>query len=86
MGSKRPLSAELYRFITELNLIEEFHWLPQDIAKIPYKWLEMLFIVRERRDVAKSVKNELQHVQQELKSAASNINRGGKRIVTTKIA
>ena len=39
------------RKIMESQLIEEYHWLPQDIAKIPYKKLQELQLIR-------SVKNK----------------------------
>ena len=42
-------ASAVSRALIESDLIDEYHWLPQDIAKIPYKKLiEMLIIKREK--------------------------------------
>ena len=40
------------RKIIETELIKEHHWLPQDIAKIPYKDLQMYSIIRRQVEEA----------------------------------
>jgi len=37
------------REIMENDLMETFHWLPQDIAKIPYKKLQKIMLIRKHR-------------------------------------
>ena len=42
-------ASAVSRALIENDLMDEYHWLPQDIAKIPYKKLvEMLIIKREK--------------------------------------
>ena len=35
--------------MVEAMLMEEFHWLPKEIAEIPYKTLQKFFIIRQQR-------------------------------------
>ena len=44
--------------IIENDLIEEFHWLPQDIAKIPYKSLQTFYTIRREKVYARQAKAE----------------------------
>jgi hypothetical protein len=39
--------------IIETELVLEHHWLPQEISKIPYKKLQMLFIIQNQQCAAK---------------------------------
>jgi hypothetical protein len=39
------------------DLIEEFHWLPQDVAKIPYRKLQEFLIVRREKNNARNARN-----------------------------
>jgi len=65
-------SAELNRELVEFQLIEEFGWLPQDIAKIPYIWLQKFFLIRRQKSVTLQQKAE----REAKKSvAAKKINR-----------
>ena len=51
-GSKVPAIS---RKIIETDLIEKYHWLPQDLDKISYKRLqEHLLIVRQRNEANQS--------------------------------
>jgi hypothetical protein len=36
----------------ELDLMEKYHWLPQDIRKIPYKDLQFMAIANKQRHQA----------------------------------
>ena len=53
MGANDPA---IVRDIVETQLIEEFHWLPQDIAKVPYKKLQKLFIIRKQREQSRQTR------------------------------
>lgn len=75
MGRGKSTSA-VTRSIIENDLIEEFHWLPQDIAKIPYRKLQEFFIVRREKKVARNAKIAVQEFKQEVNSSAQ---RGQKR-------
>ena len=65
-------------------LIEEFHWLPQDIDKIPKKWIELFFIVRKAKNNAQLVMQEREEFLQAQKSGGSR-GKSGKKVVTRKI-
>jgi hypothetical protein len=61
------------RKIKESQLIEEYHWLPQDIAKIPYKKLQELELIR-------SIKNKgIQQRQAIAKAKQQNSTVGVRR-------
>lgn len=51
-------STSISKEIIENDLIEEHHWLPQDIEKIPYKKLQLLFLIKREKQAARSQKNE----------------------------
>jgi hypothetical protein len=34
------VDQELMRDLVELNLIEEYHWTPEYISSLPYKWIQ----------------------------------------------
>lgn len=56
---KSKLSSATNRDLIELDLIEEYHWLPQDIAKIPYKRLQKIFLLKKCRDGAVDLRQEV---------------------------
>ena len=37
------------RDILECQIIDEYHWLPQDVAKIPYKKIQKLLLFKRQR-------------------------------------
>ena len=75
MGKGKSVSA-VSRAIIENDLIEEFHWLPQDIAKIPYKQLQMFFLVRREKTAARNAKAAVDSINRQNKGSAQ---RGQKR-------
>lgn len=48
-GSAKNKNNNMTRAIIECQLIEEYHWLPQDLEKIPYKKLQTLFMYRKQK-------------------------------------
>ena len=38
----------------EYDFMEEFHWLPQDIAKIPYKTIRKIMLIRKHKNDERS--------------------------------
>lgn len=57
-------SSGVSEAITESDLIEQFNWLPQDIAKIPYKNLQMLYLVMNAKRSSRSSKVEIDALKQ----------------------
>jgi hypothetical protein len=51
------------RAIMENDLIEEHHWLPQDIAKIPYRQLMMYYLIRRAKSNAMENKRKVDEVK-----------------------
>jgi len=51
------------RAIMENDLIEEHHWLPQDIAKIPYKSLMMYYLIRGAKSNARENKARVDEIK-----------------------
>ena len=47
--SKGSTTPAIKRAIIETELIEEFHWLPQDVKKIPYRNLQEFYIIRRQQ-------------------------------------
>ena len=37
------MSTEISRDLTEISLAKTFHWTPEQINKVPYKWLQKFF-------------------------------------------
>lgn len=63
--SKGGYEPAINRAIIENDLIEEYHWLPQDIAKIPYRDLQRYFIIRAAKIEARSSKRQVDAFQKE---------------------
>lgn len=63
MSSGRSASV-VSKALVENDLIEEFHWLPQDIEKIPYKSLQMFYLIRKAKVQARQAKVELDGIRQ----------------------
>lgn len=68
MGKGRHTSA-ISKSIIENDLIEEFHWLPQQIAEIPYRKLQEFFIVRREKTQARNAKIGVEKFKAEQNSA-----------------
>jgi hypothetical protein len=52
--------------LTEIFLMEKFHWLPQDIAKIPYKKIQKYFTIEKWKDAGISDKKSTQEMIKQL--------------------
>ncbi len=72
MGKGRGTSA-ITRAIIENDLIEEYHWLPQDIAKIPYRKLQEFFLIRREKHNARNAKMAVSEFKQKVNAS---VNRG----------
>jgi len=63
------------RKIVETELIEEYHWLPQDIAKIPYKRLQEHFLIKRQKNANAAQKMQVQ----KFKANAQSVGSGQRR-------
>jgi len=62
MGNKLHAPA---REIMEISLMEEFHWTPQEIAKIPYKTLQRINLVRNQKHAVQQTKANIDKFKSE---------------------
>jgi hypothetical protein len=72
-NGKGKCTPAVKRSIIESELIEEYHWLPQDIRKIPYKELQKFYIIRRQKN---QTKEERQVLAIESASEASKSQKG----------
>ena len=54
--NKQHNASALNRDLIEIELMERYNWLPQDIAKIPYKRLQRYYIIKRQMAHAEEVK------------------------------
>ena len=57
--------------VLEMFLMDEYHWTPNEISKIPYKKIQKLFLVRNQKAEVESVKSNLQKIKSENKARGS---------------
>ena len=46
------------RDLVELNLIEEYHWTPEYIASLPYKWIQKHNYMKRAKNASIEVKQQ----------------------------
>jgi len=63
--------ASVTRDVTETMLMEEFHWLPKEIAEIPYITLQKLFIIRKQRQDVMESKKQVEQFKSQHQSKGS---------------
>ncbi len=59
MGSKKDVPANLRRYMLERELIEKYHWTPNQIAKIPFKWLQEYYMFEKAKSSGQATRQEL---------------------------
>ena len=64
-------ASAIQRELTEIYLIEQYHWLPQDIMNIPYSWIQKYLIITGQRDSAKQKKEHIEQFNAQNKSTGS---------------
>ena len=69
MGLSKTCPSALMRKIIETDLIEEHHWLPQDIAKIPYKNLQYYHLIRRMRRDATNQRPQIEAMKAAAKTS-----------------
>jgi hypothetical protein len=77
---KGKRSSAITKKIIENDLIEEFHWLPQDIEKIPYRKMQEFLIIRREKRNARNAQAAVENFKQQANaSAAQSSGRGQHR-------
>lgn len=51
--------------IIEVQLMDEYHWLPQEIAKIPYKKLQKILIIKNQKNASTQNKMNIEKFKRE---------------------
>lgn len=74
-------NAPAMRKITEVSLMEEFHWLPHEIARIPYKKIQEILIIKNQKNSSSQTKLELSKI----KNQNSSMGRGQSRRFTREV-
>lgn len=72
MSSRPHAPAELVKDLVEIDLVKTYHWPPQVIAEIPYKWLQKYYLIEKVRREAVDTKTELQ----KFKTQSTSTGRG----------
>ena len=84
MMGKGKRSSAITKSIIENDLIEEFHWLPQDVAKIPYRKLQEFLIIRREKRNARNAQVAVSNFKQQVNSSVQSSQRGQQRRVKGK--
>lgn len=69
MSSRPNAPAELVKDLVEIDLVKTYHWPPQVIAEIPYKWLQKYYLIEKMRREVVDTKAELQRYKQQSTSS-----------------
>jgi len=57
------VSAELLRRLVEEEFVDKYHWLPQEIDQIPYKWIQEHYIIRKAKSEAIEQKRQVESIK-----------------------
>ena len=68
--SSGPATPEM----TELHLMEEYHWTPKQISEIPYKKIQKLFLMKNQKGIVENINR----VKNQMQSGQNKAARGGK--------
>ena len=82
MSNRPNASAELMRDLVELDLVKTFNWLPQDIAEIPYKWIQKYYLIEKVKKEAMYTKTEVAKYNSESSSGAGRKGQTRKSVIT----
>ena len=65
----------MYRDLVEASLVEAHHWLPQDIAKIPYKDLQTYLLIENQKNASIQTKTNTAKAAQQHTAASGQSKR-----------
>jgi hypothetical protein len=60
MGNSKDAPAGLIRDLVERDLMEKYHWTPQQIAQLPYKWVQRYYLIDRIRKDANDTRHQLE--------------------------
>ena len=70
-GKSRRIPADINRKVVEAELINAFHWLPQDIAEIPYHKIRDLLMILDVKEECRESNSSAQAARSEAQNMAS---------------
>jgi hypothetical protein len=62
-GQATAVDQDIMRDLVELNLIESYHWTPEYIASLPYKWIQKHNHMKRAKNIAIDSKAQIQKVK-----------------------
>ena len=69
MGMRSTAPAEILRDLIEIDLAKVFHWTPEQVAKVPYRWIQKYYLIEKMR-------NNAQQSKVQVAEAHSNVSSG----------
>lgn len=69
-GNSKRVPAEISRKVVEAELINTFHWLPQDIAIIPYEKIKDLLMILDIKEEYRASSRAVVEAKNQAQSAA----------------
>ena len=75
-AKKGSATPAIKRAIIENDMIEEYHWLPQDIKKIPYRDLQMYYLIRKQKVETVHAVDQLNKMVNENQNPTMSSSRG----------
>lgn len=79
IGKSRDAPAELSRYFVEKDLMERYHWTPQQINALSYKWIQKFYLFEKARNSAQETKQELERFKSEHTQSSGSSGRGQTR-------
>jgi hypothetical protein len=76
---KGSCTPAVKRSIIETELIDAYHWLPQDIAKIPYNFLQKFYIIKRQKNQTKEENAVLEMEQRTKTQSSKNMSLGSNK-------
>jgi hypothetical protein len=62
-GSATAVDQDVMRDLVELNLIESYHWTPEYISTLPYKWIQKHNHMKRMKNIAVDTKSQVQQAK-----------------------
>lgn len=78
-------NAPATREVIEVFLMDEFHWTPDEISKIPYKKIQKLLAVRSAKHNAQEARVEMDNVRRQMKDLTKTSGSGRTKRVTREV-
>ena len=69
MSNGTNADPALNKYLIELYFIDKYHWLPQQVESIPYKWVQKYFLIDKYKNLTLEHKKDIQEAQQQIKDS-----------------